>query len=84
MIGGVNMPPVEATASTAPASSGENPFFFIMGMVICPVVATLAATEPDREPKNMLDSTAVLAGPPRYAPRQARARSLKKLLAPVA
>ena len=83
MMGGVNIPPVEATASTAPASSAGNPVFFIMGMVICPVVATLAATEPEREPKNMLESTAVLAGPPRYAPRQALARSLKKSLAPV-
>ena len=82
MIGGVKGPPVLATASTAPASSGLKPFCFIMGIVICPVVATLAAGEPDREPNSMDEKTAVLAGPPRYLPIQASARSPKKSSAP--
>ena len=45
MIGGMIMPPVEATDSTAPANSGENPTFFIIGMVNTPVVGSSTAAD---------------------------------------
>jgi len=46
-------------------------------MVICPVVATFAAVEPDMVPKNVLAIMAALAAPPLIEPAEARARSLK-------
>ena len=58
MIGGMIMPPVEATDSTAPANSGEKPTFFIIGMVNTPVVATLAAELPLMVPIKPLEMTA--------------------------
>ena len=64
MIGGIICPPVDATASTAPASSGEYPIFFIIGMVITPVVATFATADPDIIPISPEEMTAALAGPP--------------------
>ena len=38
MTGGMIWPPVEATASTAPAKAGLYPTFFISGMVKMPVL----------------------------------------------
>src|SRR5699024_11067958 len=71
IIGGVIIPPVEATASTAPACLGLKPTFFIKGIVKVPVVATLATGDPDNIPINPLETTAVLAGPPLYFPVKA-------------
>jgi hypothetical protein len=71
MIGGVNIPPVEATASTAPAKWLLKPIFFMRGMVKLPVVTTFATGEPDIIPKMALLMTAVKAGPPRNLPTAA-------------
>ena len=40
--GGVNMSPVDAAASTAPANSARYPAFFINGIVNAPAVTTFA------------------------------------------
>ena len=66
---------MEATASTAPARSGEYPTLRIIGMVSIPVVATLAEALPESEPKNALDMIATLAGPPLRRPIRAKAKS---------
>lgn len=65
MIGGISDPPVEATASMAPATEGRTPVFFISGMMNVPIVITLATGEPEIIPIRALENTAVLAGPPR-------------------
>ena len=64
MIGGMICPPVEATDSTEPASSGLYPVFFIRGIVNTPVLDTLATAEPEIIPIRPEDITAALAGPP--------------------
>ena len=51
-------------------------------MVICPVVATFAAVEPEMVPKKVLAITEAFAAPPRIEPAAARARSLKNWAAP--
>ncbi len=65
MTGGKIRPTVEALASTAPANSGFNPIFFIMGIVKLPVVTTFAVLLPEIDPTKALAITAILAGPPR-------------------
>ena len=50
MTGGISGPPVEAAASTPAAKRGVKPARFISGMVITPVVTTLATEEPEIEP----------------------------------
>ena len=82
MIGGMNMPPMEADGSMAPATCGLKPAFFIRGMVKAPVETVLAMADPDTEPKNPEASTATLAGPPTVLPASAMGRSRKKRLAP--
>ena len=64
MIGGMICPPVEATASTAPANSGRKPVRFISGMLICPVTMTLATALPEMVPNRLDETTATLPGPP--------------------
>ena len=64
MIGGMNMPPMEAAGSMPPATWGRNPAFFIIGMVKLPVDTVLAMALPDMEPKSPLAMTETLAGPP--------------------
>ena len=83
IIGGANWPPVEATASTAPANSARYPVFFISGMVIAPVVATLASALPLIMPIRALAMTDTLAGPPAVRPTSVSARSLMKSLKPL-
>ena len=63
MIGGMSGPPVEAAASTPAANRGVNPARFISGMVITPVVTTLATEEPEIEPIRPEASTATWPGP---------------------
>ncbi len=84
MTGGMIWPPVEATASTAPATSWRYPFFFINGIVMIPVVTTFDTAVPEMVPNRVLPKTATLAGPPRYLPIKAMARSVKKAPPPVA
>ena len=83
MMGGANCPPVEATASTAAANSGLYPVFFMSGMVIAPVVATLARALPLIMPMSALATTETLAGPPAVRPTRVSARSLIKSLNPL-
>ena len=64
MIGGINCPPVEATASTAAANGGRNPVRFISGMVIGPSTMTLATALPETVPNRLELTTATLPGPP--------------------
>ena len=64
MIGGMNMPPMEAAGSMAPATCGLKPAFFISGMVKAPVETVLAMADPETEPKKPEAITATLAGPP--------------------
>ena len=82
IIGGMNCPPVEATASMPPASSGLYPTFFITGIVNVPVATTLATELPEIDPKNALARTATFAGPPVHLPVAAHAMSMKKSPAP--
>ena len=84
MIGGMNMPPMEAAGSMAPATWGRKPAFFIIGMVNAPVETVLAIAEPETEPKKPEAMTATLAGPPTLLPARASGRSMKNLLAPEA
>src|SRR3546814_18878519 len=64
MIGGMNWPHDDATASTAPAKRAEKPVRFMSGMVRTPVLATLATALPLIIPNRPLATTATLAGPP--------------------
>ena len=76
-MGGVNCPPFEATASIAAASTGEYPVFFIMGIVIVPVVATFATELPLIIAIAPLDTTATFAGPPDCRPKRESAIEIK-------
>ncbi len=82
-MGGVNCPPVEATASTAAAKSALYPTFFINGIVIVPVVATLAMALPLIIPKRALANTATFAGPPVERPTSVSAISFMNWLNPL-
>ena len=70
MIGGMNCPPVEPTASTAPAKCGGKPVRFINGMVKVPTAATLATALPLIMPNRDEPATATFAGPPRTRPNR--------------
>ena len=63
MMGGMNMPAMEAAGSMPPATWGLKPAFFIMGMVNVPVETVLAMALPEIEPKSALARTETLAGP---------------------
>ena len=65
MIGGMIWPPVEATASMAPASVASNPDRRISGIVTTPVATTLETALPEIVPKSEDATIATLAGPPR-------------------
>ena len=80
--GGKICPPVDATASTAPAYSLRYPTFFMSGIVNVPVVTTLATALPLMEPINALDKTDASAGPPRIRPVDAYDISIKNLPEP--
>ena len=71
MIGGMIWPPVEATASMAPATGREYPPLRISGMVRTPVDATLETALPEMEPNKPEATTAILAEPPRVPPMAA-------------
>ena len=77
MTGGINVPPVEAQASTAPAYCAGYPALFIELMVMRPVDSTLEITEPDSEPNSALEMIATLADPPRPS---AAARKLEFII----
>ncbi|MBA7708686.1 hypothetical protein ES703_117589 [subsurface metagenome] len=59
IIGGVICPPLEHTASIAPASSGLNPASFIAGMVNDPVKTTFAEPLPETMATRLLPSHAI-------------------------
>ena len=82
MIGGMNMPPIEAAGSIPPATWGLKPAFFIIGMVKAPVDTVLAMAEPDIDPNSPLAITETLAGPPILWPTAARGKSIKNFWAP--
>ena len=84
MMGGIIMPPVEATASTEPAKAGSNPFLIIRGMVKAPVVATFAAEDPLMVPIRPLEMMETLAGPPGRLPAIFIAQSVKRAETPLA
>ena len=75
--GGMSWPPVEAQASTAAASRGGKPCFFMSGMVTMPVATMFDTTIPDTEPKRLDERIEILAEPPRKRPMRASATSLK-------
>ena len=78
IIGGIICPPVEDAASTAPANSGRYPVFFIIGIVILPVVTVLATELPETIPQRAEEITATFAGPPLDAPAMELAIEMKK------
>ncbi len=82
MIGGMNMPPMEAAGSMAPATCGLKPARFISGMVKAPVETVLAMALPETDPKRAEAMTATLAGPPVDLPAMAMGRSIKNFPAP--
>ncbi len=84
MMGGTICPPHEATASTAPANSRENPVRIIRGIVNVPVLTTLAIVEPETMPNIELATTDACAGPPRKRPVSANARLMSICPVPVA
>ena len=65
MIGGVNWPPHEAAASTAPAQAPVNPWRLISGIVKTPVPTTFATELPEIVPNKALAMIAACAAPPR-------------------
>lgn len=69
MMGGIRSPPALETVSTAPAKWGGYPVFFMSGMVICPVPATLAVPLPESIPNMELATTAIFAVPPLNRPQ---------------
>ena len=83
MIGGMNMPPMEAAGSIPPAMWGRKPAFFIIGMVKAPVDTVLAMALPEMEPNRPLATTETLPGPPILWPTAARGKSIKKRWAPL-
>ncbi len=83
MTGGINCPPVEATASMAAALCAGMPARFISGMVTMPVATTLATALPEIEPNRQEPSTAILAAPPRNRPISAIEMSVKNCMPPV-
>ncbi len=83
MMGGVTWPPQLALASTAPAKRGENPTFFMSGIVITPVVTVLAMALPLIMPKRPELTTLTLAGPPAKRPAAMVARLTKSCPSPV-
>ena len=56
----------------------------MVGMVIDPVPAMFEKIDPDSDPKKALATIDTFAGPPRYLPKPALARSIKNCPAPVA
>ena len=82
IIGGISCPPVDATDSKEPASSGEYPAFFISGIVYTPVPATLATAEPETIPISPEHITAAFAGPPVSLLESLRPRSKSTLPPP--
>ncbi len=83
MMGGMNMPPMEAAGSMAPATWGLKPAFFIIGIVKAPVETVLAMALPEIDPNSPLAMTATLAGPPILCPTAASGKSMKKRWAPL-
>ncbi len=83
MIGGINCPLVDAATSTAPATWGWKPTFFIKGIVMAPVVTVLAMDDPEMEPIAHEATTAALAGPPLNLPMRAKERLIRYSPAPV-
>ena len=77
IIGGIIWPPVDATASMAPATLREYPPSRMRGIVITPVDATLDTALPEIEPKRPDATTAIFADPPRECPISAAAKSVK-------
>jgi hypothetical protein len=75
--GGVIAPPVPAAVSIAAASYGLKPLRFISGIVIVPVVTTLAIVLPDTMPINVLPRTAAFAGPAVHRPAAMVVRAMK-------
>src|SRR4029434_907318 len=84
MTGGMIWPPVDAVASTAAATAGGYPDFFIIGMVIVPSTTTLATALPLMVPNRLDETIAILAGPPRKRPINVREKSVKKAAPPTA
>ena len=84
MIGGMIWPPEAAAASTAPANCAGYPCRFIIGMVMAPVVATLATALPLIMPMMPLAITATCAAPPLTRPAAISARFRKADAPPVA
>ena len=80
----MNCPPVDAAASTAPATWGWNPTRFMSGIVMEPVTMTLATALPLTDPIMPLETTAIIAGPPRYLPTSEPVNSMMNASAPVA
>ncbi len=83
MIGGINWPPVEATASTAAANGGLKPVRFISGIVIGPSTITLATALPETVPNSDELTTATLPGPPAWWPVSAIAKSMNSWPVPL-
>ena len=80
--GGMSCPPVDATASTAPATWGLYPFRFISGMLMVPVVRTFATAVPEIIPIRLDPTTDAFAGPPRLRPVAPVAMSINTRPAP--
>ncbi len=83
IMGGVNVPAVEAQTSTAPATCGSTPALFMAGIVTAPVVKTLTIGWPLIDANIALANTATLAVPPLMRPTNASARFRKNSPPPV-
>ena len=83
IIGGINWPPVDAAASTAPANSPLYPSFFIIGIVNEPEPTVFETEEPETVPNKAEERTATFAGPPDAPPAIELHKSIKNWPIPV-
>jgi len=81
-LGGITAPRLLLEDSIAAAIPFGYPFFFINGMVIAPVAATLATADPERLAKITLEKRAIIPSPPRLCPTRVLIKSTSLLEIP--
>ena len=81
--GGMKGPPLAEMAVRLAAKMGENPFFFISGIVSDPTAAASATGLPEIIPIRRPMKTDALALPPRVLPRNEAAMSAMRTSPPI-
>ena len=70
ILGGIMIPRKPAEATVASANRSLYPSSIIMGRIIEPIAATVAAEEPEIAPKNADAMNAAMAKPPGSQPKK--------------